>query len=319
MSWLDVHRRKLNISGSTIKESHQRANANFVNTSFNDSLSHLKVQIDDRILDARFIITREYNASSGIETEKLIFRPHTEGIRRGQYAEFKDRKWLIFFVGYDELCPKAHIKLCNKVLKFENGNQYPCVVENNIRNYQRIADLESINLITGTMKLMVQSNEDTWQIKETDRFIIDDLAWEVQGVDKVVYTNNREGVVELAIKQVPLSELEKEEIANENTQPIPESDYHLEIIGKDKVEINKVSQYETNLYKDGVLVDKLDYITTWSVDKGSISSDGMLFAPSNVTKIEIKSVYSYFDNSGNSQEKIASKIVEIYDNNNWGW
>ena len=311
MAWLDMHRRK---QGSDMKSALAITNVNFANRNFNDSLSHIKVQIEDEYYDARFIIKREYNTSSKVETEMLIFRPFTE-VFRGQLAEFRKHKWLIFFVDTGELAPKVYIRMCNKTLKFDNGNQYDCVVDTNIREYQSIKDLNRLNLMSDIMKVMVASNDDTWEIRETDRFIFDGMAWEVQGVDKVAYTTNKSGIVEFVVKKVPLSLEEKDEI---ETESIPESDYHMKIIGDDEVAVDDEVDFTTELYRDGMLVDSSTYTVVWSVDNGHIASDGRYQAPSNEGKANIVATYQYANNQQQYETIEIKKQINIF-TESWGW
>lgn len=312
MSWLNTHRRK---QGASIKDSHALSNVNFANISFNDSLAHQVVQIEGEYYDTRFIIKREYNVSSKYEAEMLIFRPFTE-VFRGQMAEFRNRHWLIYNVDTGELAPKAYIRMCNKTLEFDNGNQYHCVVDTNIREYQSIKDMSRLNLMSNIMKIMVASNEDTWQIRETDRFVIDGLAWEVQGVDKVAYTNNKEGVVEFVVNHVPLNEEEKNEI--EASEDVSDSVYSLKIIGDDEVAINTEFDYSTELYKDGLLIDESDYIISWDVDIGNISSDGRLVAPNKECTVSVSAIYQYIDSNNEFVNVSTNKDVAIF-KEDWGW
>lgn len=312
MSWLDKHRRQ---QGGSIKDSHTLTNVNFANRNFNDSLAHQVVQIEDEYYDTRFIIKREYNTSSKAESELLIFRPFVE-VFRGQIAEFRNHKWLIFNVDTGELAPKGYIRMCNKTLKFDNGAQYPCVVDTNIREYQSIKDMARLNLMSNIMKVMVTSNEDTWNIRETDRFIFDGLAWEVQGVDRVAYTTHQSGVIEFVIQEVPLNEDEKEEI--EDGGIVADSDYNLKIIGKNEVALSTETDYTTELYRDGALVNAYDYTTTWSTSDGDISSDGRLLSPNKVTEIDITATYQYVNADGNYEDIIATKKVDVFEDS-WGW
>ena len=310
MSYIDLYRRK---SGGAIKDSHYTTNVNFVNNTFVDSLSHLIVTIEDIRHDARFIIKREYNASSKYEAEMLLFRPNTK-VYRGQIAEFRDNKWLIFYVDDRELLPKGYIRMCNKTLKFENGNQYPCVVDTNIRDYQLIKDLTNVNLMADAMKVMVTSNEDTWKIRETDRFVFDGLAWEVQGVDKTVYTINQEGVIEFAIRQVPLNEEEKSEIEKDI---VPEFDYHINILGVSETLVNSNCQFTTQLYKDGIL-DNGHHVVSWSATSGSIASDGYFIAPNVKGSIIISATYQYINLDGTYGYIEDKKEIQILDDS-WEW
>ena len=116
------------------------------------------------------------------------------------------------------------------------------------------------------------------------------MSWEVQGVDKVAYTTNRSGIVEFVVRQVPLNEEEKEEA---NKEIIPESDYHLKIIGDDEVETSTEFDFTTELYIDGILQNPSSYIISWDVDNGYISSDGRYQAPSNKGKATISAIYQY--------------------------
>lgn len=316
MSWLSIHKRKAQNYGGSIYGEHRENNIEFVNQGFADSLSYLRVMVDNIEYDARFIITREYNDSSGVQNEKLILRPFTK-LNAGQYAKFRNKHWLITFFNDEELTPEAHIRMCNKVLKFKNGNSYHCVADTNIRDYQRLLDLDKVTLPSDTMKITVSSNKDTFNVTEKDRFSIDGLAWQVQGIEKVSKTIDGIGIVSYAVTKVPLNQDEKDELVEVET--IPNSEYHIKIVGKDEVEKGKDYQFKYELYEDGVLIST-PVMVDWFADNGSIERNTGLFKAPNISgiKVNINVEYSYVDNVGEAQVVKATKQINIYDNNDWG-
>lgn len=313
MSWLDIHRKRLANEGASIREGYSIQTANLINAKFDYSPTFIQVLIDGEEYDARFVTEKAYSASSGIEIKKLIFRPYTR-IPRGKYVQVDGRMWLIIYFDDNDMYPKAQIRFCNNVLKFKNGNEYPCILDNKIQSSSKVDEETYVNLPSDRMKVTVAYNEDTKNIKELDRFVFNGLAWEVQGFDRIVNVYDEEGIIEFAVKKVPLKEDEKEEPTN---PPIIPKDYYIEIIGVDEVEINQSTTFVANVYVDGSLIPSV--IIDWSTDKGTINTDGEFVAPSDTGMATIIAQYQYIDEEGITQTIRAEKQIEIFDNDDWGW
>lgn len=313
MSWLDKHRDRLEAYGNTISKEQENNTVNFVNSTFEDYPSFERVLINEETYDVRVLTTKEYQTTSEYNINKLMFRPYTL-INRGEYVRRdNDEIWLIAFYQNDKIFPNAHVRLCNNSLKFENGREHLCVIDNKLRNLQEVDQNKYQVLPSGTLAVTVQANEDTLQIEELQRFVINGKAWEVQVIDDVTNTINGIGVVQFIIKKVPRKESEIP--VEEEEEEIPNEDYYIEIVGVNELEIGKISNFTANVYLNGMLITQE---VLWGVDIGTINEFGQFTAP-NLKGESIIYVEFEYINAEDEVETIRSeKRITVFDNNDWG-
>ena len=316
MSWLDTHKKRMSYEGTTIKQSYEIQSANFLNHAFQDSPTFLVVTVDEEEYDARLITDKRYSVSSGYEVKKLLLRPY-EIIPRGKIAKFNDEDWLVVFYDDKELAPKCHIRFCNNFLKFKNGNSYPCVIDNKVHVSQRIDEESFLNLPADRLVITISYNEDTKNIRELDRFIINGVAWEVQGFDSITGVLNGEGIMEVSVQKVPLKESEKPvEVPDPPIEDNPVVECLIEIVGANELEVGDSETFIGNVLLDGVLSSEK---VSWSCSVGSINQEGVYTAPSETGKVSIIARYIHASDKNSFETVQSGKIVEIFDNNDWGW
>ena len=320
MSWLDVHKKRMVNDGTTIQESHEKNTEFFIETSFADSPTYLKekVIIDEEEYEARLIVSKRYTVASGYDTKALLFRPHTKVIV-GKVAEFHDKEWLIVFFNDRELEPKAEIRLCNNNLFLKNGMRLPCVIDSKASDSQKIKEETFVDLSSDTLKVTIGYDNESKKIKENDRFIINETAFEVQGVNKYSNVYRGEGIIELAMKKVALKE---DELPIEAIPLIPASDYYIKIVGDDRIGINGKSQFNFELYIDSVLTTiEDDGSVIWSTveGEGNITNKGLYSSPSTKGVTTIKVEYHYTDENNEFQVIHSEKEVEIFNPSDWSW
>lgn len=210
MGWIDVHKRKQGIydnNGGTRHE-YERDTIQYVNTIFDQSPSFRVVNIDGVPTDIRMVNNREYQTANEFEQNLYLFRPETV-IERGAYSTYinettgKEETWLIVFYHYHKIYPKAFARYCTKKLNFKNGHSLPAVVTNKISSSAFIEENKALTLPKDSLAVYVKATPDSMSILEGDRFIIDDISFEVQSINQSMCTEDGIGVVELAIKKVP--------------------------------------------------------------------------------------------------------------------
>ena len=312
MSWLDIHKRRHANEGETLRDAYTSNAASFINHAFADSPTYTVVTIEDKEYEARLITEKKFTVASGYEVMKLLFRPNTE-ISNGKIVEIKDEKWLIVHTNTRQTSPKADIRFCNNVLEFDNGQSYPCVVDGNIRDTQKINEEYYVDLPSDKVSVLVPFNEDTRKIVEKDRFVINGIAWEVQGFDRITQVYNHEGIIELALKKVPLKESEKP--TEPEKPPVPLDDYHVEILGSDEVMIGSTTAYTSVVYLNGEVISTN---TKWAASNGTIDEYGEFTAPSEPDYVGITAEYEYIDSDSNIQKIVGVLDVEVYEDD-WGW
>lgn len=311
MSWLDIHKKRMINEGSTIRDAQVLQSVNFINEKFKDAPSFVSVLINGQEYDTRFVAERKYTASTGMAVHKLLFRPSVQ-VNRGDVAEFENRQWLILFFEESVLYPKAYIRPCNNVLKFKNGSQYPCICDSKVYASSSVDETAYVNLPSDRMKITVSYNKDTKDISELDRFVFNGIAWEVQGFDRITNVFNECGIVEFAVRKVPLKEEEK---PIDTPIEIPKEDYFLEIIGAHEVEVNNTTRFTCNVYLNGVLTTgEID----WSTNYGAITPQGIFTAPANKETVVIQASFTYVDASSVTQTITTDKQIDVFDNDDWG-
>lgn len=319
MGWLDIHKTRMKASGSNIRGAYMENTANFINNSIKDSPTYTVAEIEGIEYDTRKVTHKKFSDASGYEVEKLLFKPNTK-INNGKIAKIEGEKWLIIFVEDRPIAPKAHIRLCNNELVFDNGNTYPCVIDTSMRDTRRINEEHYIDLPADALSILVEYNSDTYKIKEEDRFVIDGMAWEVQSFDRLSRVYNGNGIIELVLKKVPLrkdEEVETPNMPDGNNGSVDNGIYSIKIIGDVEVEIGHTSSYEVEVYKDGTLLPNADVL--WTVDKGSIGQSGDYLAPNTSTNAVITARHTYINELDETSFIEATKEIEVFDNDEWGW
>ena len=87
-------------------------------------------------------------------------------------------------------------------MKYEK-EEYPCAITSNIGISSDMEENKELVLPRGYLLAYVKATEDTLNTKEGQRFLIDNNAYEVQTIDIVSNTENRIGIVQMNLKQVP--------------------------------------------------------------------------------------------------------------------
>mgnify|MGYP000888640197 FL=1 len=313
MSWLDFYKKQSQFMGNNIRNAHEKHSVDIINYSYNDSPSCISVEINGEKQRVRVVTDKKYSINSGYIVKKLLLKPY-ETVNNGDLVKIDDEFWLIYFFDNKKPMPKAYMRFCNNTLTFSNGNQYPCVLDTRISENQKIDEKKYIDLPSDTMLATIQYNDDTKYIKENDRFIINGLAWEVQGYDRITKVVNEKGVISFPLKKVPLSDEEK----NNNLSDSSRDNIYIEINGNEEIEVNTKTVYQARVYnKDNQLITTKVY---WSTDNGKIMQNGLYTAPSSTGIVNICATYIYNDTKNNNQYKISEfKTIDIYDNNHWGW
>lgn len=210
LGWTDIHKKKqgtYNNNDGTRYE-YERDTIQYVNTIFDQSPSFKVVNIDGVPTDVRMVNNREYQTANEFEQNLYLFRPETV-VERGAYSTYinevtrKEETWLIVFYHYHKIYPKAFARYCTKKLNFKNGNSLPAVVTNKISSSAFIEENKALTLPKDSLAVYVKATSDSMAILEGDRFVIDNMSFEVQSINQSMCTEDGVGVVELAIKKVP--------------------------------------------------------------------------------------------------------------------
>lgn len=225
MGWLDIHKDQMNVSGenSGMGKEYTDETIYYINDVFNQSPSYKDVEIDTVPHGVRIINDRMYQTANEFEQNMVLLKPLTV-INRGAYMTYlneqtnKNETWLIMFYHYHKIYPKAYSRYCNKILNYKNGISLPCVVANKISSATNISENITMTLPKDSLAVSVKATPETLSTIEGDRFVIDKLAYEVQSINISMCTEDGIGVVEMAIKKVPINHSEKEDYVETDTE-----------------------------------------------------------------------------------------------------
>ena len=222
ISFLDFHKKinHLQSCNDNYRKNYINNTKNAINQKFSQSPYYQIVIIENEKIEARVVSNKEYTASKGYETKKILFKSDYI-TNKGNYVEINNQQtqeqeiWLIMFFEKDIMQPKAYIEKCNKKIKCNNV-EYPCVITSNISLTTNVEENKNLVLPKNYLQCYVKATKDTLNIVENDRFIIDNNAYEVQNIDTISNVENEIGIVEMNLKKVPISNDEKNEIQNNN-------------------------------------------------------------------------------------------------------
>lgn len=315
---LDLHRKRVGSKGGNLQGQYEKSVIQFTNKTFADSPLYRVAKMGDEEVETRIQSNKEFSNNSQYEIRIATFRPETY-IPRGAIMEWENwqgqhEKWMIMYFNNHKLYPRADIRLCDAVLEFDNGNKYPVVTDTNTISTSTVEDRREVILPRGGLLVYISYNEDAVAIHEEDRFLIREMAWEVQDFNKLTYIRDvdgkTEGIIVLALKRVPLTLDERKKLKLPIEDDSESQEIDIQIEGTSKVEVDTESVYKAIVYQDDEVVNK-DVI--WEVNRGEIDMDGRFKAPSTTGEVVIKAI------SQDDDSIVAEKYVDVFSNQDWSW
>jgi hypothetical protein len=195
---LTLYEKRLN--ATSVSEAYKLDTINYINDIFAESPSYKQVLVDGVQKDC--IISHTDNSN---ELE-LLFRPQ-EILNKGMYVEIDADTYMITDFIPNEIYPKAQVELCNSSLKWRDssGNlfEYKCIVKGTVYK-----DEINKQIFTSDSELtvLVQYNNDTKNIKPNQRFIFNEMAFDVQSIDTITNVYNGVGYIKLVVKFTSISQ-----------------------------------------------------------------------------------------------------------------
>lgn len=189
------------------RNSYEKNSKEYINANFSQSPLYQIVDVEGINVETRIIEDKTYKSNTPYEQKIMLLKPDII-LENGSYVRFvnkstkKNETWLLMFYESNILYPKSYIRYCNKTLKYEK-EEYPCVITSNIGISSDMEENKELVLPRGYLLAYVKATEDTLNTKEGQRFLIDNNAYEVQIIDIVSNTENRIGIVQMNLKQVP--------------------------------------------------------------------------------------------------------------------
>lgn len=195
---LDVYKRRL--GGTTSSEALFNASIEQTNQLFKDSPMFQVVKLNGVDTDSRVSLEKD-------STERqLLLRPQTS-VKKGVVATFEGEDWLVVNYIPNKVFPKAKVKLCNALLKWNDGvstKEYPCVAKEKTVKLNEDDDF----VVTSENEIEVSTpfNNDTKTIAIKQRFLIGSKTYEVIGIDDITNVVNNVGILKLILEVTNTSE-----------------------------------------------------------------------------------------------------------------
>lgn len=167
----------------------------FVENTFHDAPNFKEVFLNGYETDARIDTENDSNQLS------ILFRPNTK-VNKGDIINFDTTHWLVNNTNDNPIFPTAYVDLCNEWLRWIDDSDiskvYPAVVIS--KKYDLNQD-EQIIIAENTLTIRIPYNNDTKKIKHLQRFIINDIPYEIHGIDAISNVNLGIGYIELKAEQ----------------------------------------------------------------------------------------------------------------------
>jgi len=196
---MDLYNYRRRMSSHNPMEEMEENTKYFVDHTFKDAPNYKKVFLNGYKVDARIDREKSNNQLS------ILFRPDTE-IFKGDIINFDETHWLVENTKDNTVYPTAYVKLCNEWLRWndEEGMMklYPAVVENKKFDLDQE---EQIIIADNAVTIRVPYNNDTKKINHLQRFIINDIPYEIRGIDAISNVNFGKGFIEFRAEQSLLS------------------------------------------------------------------------------------------------------------------
>lgn len=173
---MDLYKYRRRLKKDTAMNGIAESTKQIINNIFHESANYQFVFLNGIKFDARVSVEED-------ETKlEVLFRPNTE-VNKGDIVEINANHWLVENVYTNDIYPTAYVLKCNEWLRWKVDNVisvYPCVVKStSISLEEGKYMIHSENLV----EIITPYNEDTKKIKPTQRFILNDKAYEIEGTD----------------------------------------------------------------------------------------------------------------------------------------
>lgn len=199
MAYIDDYKARLQAYGNTHSEVKDNTTADLINKTFVNSHEYKVVSIGGANVDTRVKPGKDYKNKS------LLFRPNAVA-HIGELITFDSESWLVFdFTFNEKVFPKADIQLCNEIIRWKDRDgslvEYDCVAAaSRYIKYDIRANRYDVELLQGGMFVYVSLNEDTRNIKPSQRFIIGGSVYEISGIDDLTFVNRGKGLIQFTTK-----------------------------------------------------------------------------------------------------------------------
>mgnify|MGYP001222643103 CR=1 FL=1 len=261
MPFLDSYKLYLNNAGVNARQSIiNRSKKEWVSLMVN-SPSYYEVTLNDSVEPVGVLIVDD----SKNKDLKVVTMPPDTVLNRGDYVNWRNSKWLTLITDYQvDIYYRGIISQCYDSLRWitKEGE----IKEAFFTTYQDfysilgVKDNKVIDIPSERRIIIIQANDDTKKIKKDQRFILDNRAWKIIGVNGIytgiIYLTLEESLIDLAKDNVELRIANYfDYIQDEPTQPTNGIEI---IISSQELNANEIKISQSKVYKATVYVDGIE-------------------------------------------------------------
>lgn len=201
MSYYNSYQTRLNNNGGSVRDATINNTKKVLARNFKESPSYYEIKLNDSIT----LTGVHINDDSKDKEQKLVVSPFDE-LKTGDLVEWKSDKWLTIATDMLETHWRGYIKKCESSLKRLNSEGFEreayFTYKSSPTSSYALQDDKIMVLSKERRNIIIQSNVDTQQIKKEQRFIFDNRAWKVVGIDGLqtglIYLTLEEDVIDAA-------------------------------------------------------------------------------------------------------------------------
>lgn len=212
-SIFEQYTRRVTSHSNNLRGRYERDTEQFINQNFDDAPTYRKIDVyrDEEPLGEFEVRVNMIERMGNIRS--IMLRPH-EDLNVGNMAMFESRTWLIFDkYGYVESGVKVTAMRTNYNLKWKD----PDGLTHSKRCYASSSDIGSkskqsratiefnkydVRLPFGQLYIFLETTDHTKRIDLNHRFIVNDIVYEVIGIDNTTHVEDNYGIIQLTVKRV---------------------------------------------------------------------------------------------------------------------
>lgn len=205
---------RVTATGESLRDRYEIDTKNFINKNFADAPTYRRIKVWKQYEPAEEYDVRVNMIERMGNIRSLLFRPDVN-LGVGNMAEFEGRTWLL----YDKYGFSGdHIKMTamrtNYNLKWIDANGvthadrcYASASDMGSKSKQNRATIEynkyDVRLPYGQLYIFMETTEHSVAIDLNHRFIINNIPYEVIGLDNTTSVEDDYGIIQFTIKRVP--------------------------------------------------------------------------------------------------------------------
>lgn len=213
VSVFEEYSQRVNSHATNLRERYELDTESFILDNFDDSPTYREIDVyRDEVSIGRFGVRVNMIERMG-NIRNLLLKPN-EDLNVGNMTMFEERTWLIFDkFGHRSSGVKVTAMRTNYNLKWIDRNGilhakrcYASSSDIGSKSKQSRANIEynkyDVRLPFGQLYIFVEVTEDTKGIDLNQRFIINNIAYEVIGVDNTTHVEDEYGIIQYTVKRV---------------------------------------------------------------------------------------------------------------------